>query len=371
MTGGQWQSSLFNSVGLAASLTPFSSIFHVLPSLAASPKTLVRTFASPAASIVLAARDGSEASTLHSSILGVTREVAAGAPTYLIIIHTQGIQWLLSRHFRAQTQRDAWFYEVLVENSVRWAEQGFGGYLEPFQALYVTPNLNSTEAAATMQPLFDYVKSLAPNDTGVQILSLEMPSYGAFYQAFLAGSGAVCLCISFLLVADHAGSPLVRTPMAQVDTPSDLVSQCAGCRRAALVDALMQTLAHVTFDLSLIATTPYNVPDDGSTSVTEAWRTAVWHAVAEGGWDGAAPVDEETAAYTGISAAADFLRAITPDGAYQNEADVHEPNHAVSFWGTHYPRLLQIKKKYDPDNLLTCWHCVGYNPNTPRFSCYV
>ncbi|KAJ7167303.1 hypothetical protein C8R43DRAFT_1103835 [Mycena crocata] len=361
MTGGQWQSR------------------YSIP-LATSPKTLVRTFASPAASIVLAARDGSEASALHSSILGVTREVAAGAPTYLFIIQFSGgysiishkeSSGLLSRHFRAQTQRDAWFYEVLVENSVRWAEQGFGGYLEPFQALYVTPNLNSTEAAATMQPLFDYVKSLAPNDTGVQILSLEMPSYGAFYQAFLAGSGAVCLCISFLLVADHAGSPLVRTPMAQVDTPSDLVSQCAGCRRAALVDALMQTLAHVTFDLSLIATTPYNVPDDGSTSVTEAWRTAVWHAVAEGGWDGAAPVDEETAAYTGISAAADFLRAITPDGAYQNEADVHEPNHAVSFWGTHYPRLLQIKKKYDPDNLLTCWHCVGYNPNTPRFSCYV
>ncbi|KAJ7158393.1 FAD-binding domain-containing protein [Mycena crocata] len=258
---------------------------------------------------------------------------------------------------RTNTNATRGFYEVLVENSVRWAEQGFGGYLEPFQALYVTPNLNSTEAAATMQPLFDYVKSLAPNDTGVQILSLEMPSYGAFYQAFLAGSGA------------PTTATVCNAVIASRLIPAANFADAAG--RAALVDALMQTLAHVTFDLSLIATTPYNVPDDGSTSVTEAWRTAVWHAVAEGGWDGAAPVDEETAAYTGISAAADFLRAITPDGAYQNEADVHEPNHAVSFWGTHYPRLLQIKKKYDPDNLLTCWHCVGYNPNTPRFSCYV
>lgn len=76
----------------------------------------------------------------------------------------------------------------------------------------------------------------------------------------------------------------------------------------------------MTFDLTLIATTPFNVPDDGSTSVTPAWRTAVWHAVAEGGWDGAMPVDQEEAAYTGITSAADFLRAITPDGAYQVSA---------------------------------------------------
>jgi hypothetical protein len=87
--------------------------------------------------------------------------------------------------------------------------------------------------------------------------------------------------------------------------------------RSALVDALMQTLAHVTFDLTLIATTPFNVPDTGSTSVTEAWRTAIWHTVAEGGWDAAVPVADEKAAYTGIANAISYLRAITPDAAYQ------------------------------------------------------
>ncbi|KAJ7240440.1 FAD-binding domain-containing protein [Mycena rebaudengoi] len=245
-------------------------------------------------------------------------------------------------------------YEVLAENSVRWAEQGFGGYIEPFQALYVTPKLNSTEAATSMLPLFNYVNSLAPNDTGVQVLSFQLPSYAAFYQTFLAGGGAP--------VGENAviGSRLI---------PAANFADAA--RRKSLVDALVQTLAHSTFDMTLIATTPYNVPDDGTTSVTKAWRTAIWHVVAEGGWDGAVPVDESRAAYSGVSTATDFLRAITPDAAYQNEADVHEPNHEVSFWGTHYPRLLQIKKKYDPENLLMCWHCVGYDPNSPRFSCYL
>ncbi|KAJ7485420.1 FAD-binding domain-containing protein [Mycena latifolia] len=255
---------------------------------------------------------------------------------------------------RTNTNATRGFYEVVAENSIRWAEQGFGGFIEPFQALYVTPKLNSTEAAATMQPLFDYVTSLAPNDTGVQILSLEMPSYGAFFQTFIAGSGAP--------VGENAVAASRLIPAANF----------ADANRTALVDALMQTLAHVTFDLSLLVTTPFNVPDDERrTSVTPAWRTAVWHAVAEGGWDGAEPVADEKAAYSGISGAADFLRAITPDAAYQNEADVHEPNHEVSFWGANYPRLLQIKKKYDPDNLLMCWHCVGYDPQSPRFSCYV
>ncbi|KAF7316391.1 FAD-binding domain-containing protein [Mycena indigotica] len=256
---------------------------------------------------------------------------------------------------RNNTNATRGLYEVVAENSVSWAQQGFGGYIEPYQALYVTPTLNSTATAVTMKPLFDYVASLAPKDPGVQFFSVELPSYGAFHEAFLAGSGAT--------VGENAAIASRLIPTANFANASS---------RATLVDALMETLAHVTFDLTLIATTPFNVPDDGTTSVTPAWRNSIWHAVAEGGWDGAAPRAQEKVAYSGISAAADFLRAITPGGgAYQNEADVHEPNHETSFWGPNYPRLLQIKKKYDPDNILTCWHCVGYNPADPRFACYI
>ncbi|KAJ7211368.1 FAD-binding domain-containing protein [Mycena pura] len=282
-----------------------------------------------------------------------------GGGTFGVVLETTALaspkmtlQVAFAAFSRNNTNATRGFYDVVAENSVRWAEQGFGGYIEPFQALYVTPKLNSTEAAATMQPLFNYVSSLG--DPGVQILSLELPSYGPFYETFIAQNGAP--------VGDNA-------VIASRLIPKNNFANATA--RSELVDALMQTLAHVTFDMTLIATTPFNVPDDGSTSVTEAWRTAIWHVVAEGGWAGTLPVDQEKATYAGISAAADFLRAITPDAAYQNEADVHEPNHEVSFWGTHYPRLLKIKKKYDPDNLLTCWQCVGYDPKSPRFSCYV
>ncbi len=61
-----------------------------------------------------------------------------------------------------------------------------------------------------------------------------------------------------------------------------------------------------------------------------------------------------------ISAAMKIIRDITPGaGSYVNETDYFEPDWQQSFWGENYPRLLAIKRKYDPDNLFTCHHCVG------------
>jgi len=46
-------------------------------------------------------------------------------------------------------------------------------------------------------------------------------------------------------------------------------------------------------------------------------------------------------------------------GSYWNEADYFEPDWQAAFFGTNYPKLLQIKQKYDPHGVFTCHHCVG------------
>ena len=57
---------------------------------------------------------------------------------------------------------------------------------------------------------------------------------------------------------------------------------------------------------------------------------------------------------------------ITPDaGSYVNETDYFEPDWQRSFRGENYPRLLAIKRTYDPDNLFTCHHCVGSEGAVP------
>lgn len=51
------------------------------------------------------------------------------------------------------------------------------------------------------------------------------------------------------------------------------------------------------------------------------------------------------------------LKDATPGGgAYNNEADVGERNWQHAFWGDHYPRLLEIKKKWDPTHLFYVHH---------------
>ncbi|KAJ7860888.1 FAD-binding domain-containing protein [Mycena leptocephala] len=109
----------------------------------------------------------------------------------------------------------------------------------------------------------------------------------------------------------------------------------------------------------------------GRTSVTPAWREALYHVTSMGMWNWNATKQDIMGVYDRTSRLMDNVRKVTPDAAYLNEADVYEPNHEVSFWGDHYPELATIKMKYDPDRLLDCWQCVGWTPDSERYACYL
>ncbi|KAJ4350717.1 hypothetical protein N0V95_004503 [Ascochyta clinopodiicola] len=54
------------------------------------------------------------------------------------------------------------------------------------------------------------------------------------------------------------------------------------------------------------------------------------------------------------------LRKVSPGGgAYSNEANIGEPDWQQAFWGKNYPRLMELKKKYDPTELFYVHHGVG------------
>ena len=46
-------------------------------------------------------------------------------------------------------------------------------------------------------------------------------------------------------------------------------------------------------------------------------------------------------------------------GSYLNEGDFHEKDWQAAYWGSHYPGLLRVKERVDPDGLFVCHHCVG------------
>jgi FAD/FMN-containing dehydrogenase len=61
----------------------------------------------------------------------------------------------------------------------------------------------------------------------------------------------------------------------------------------------------------------------------------------------------------------DIIRAAAPDaGSYVNETDYHQPDWQRSLWGDNYPRLLEIKRTYDPGDLFRVHHGVGSETTT-------
>lgn len=56
-----------------------------------------------------------------------------------------------------------------------------------------------------------------------------------------------------------------------------------------------------------------------------------------------------------------MLADLIPDGghSYLNEGDPFEPKWQEVFYGDNYNRLQQIKKKYDPEDLLYARTAVG------------
>ncbi|KAF2169295.1 hypothetical protein M409DRAFT_52554 [Zasmidium cellare ATCC 36951] len=117
----------------------------------------------------------------------------------------------------------------------------------------------------------------------------------------------------------------------------------------------------------------YDAGDDAKTSsVTPAWRTALWHVIALDEWD---PNEDQATIEAEFKKTHDIIQPLiklTPgSGAYQNEADTFETDPIGAYWGQdNYNKLLSIKQKYDPSNVLTCWHCVGWNSADSRYSCY-
>ena len=54
-----------------------------------------------------------------------------------------------------------------------------------------------------------------------------------------------------------------------------------------------------------------------------------------------------------------LLEVVDAAGSYVSESDFFESQWRRSFWGSNYPRLAAVKKKYDPDGLFTVHHGVG------------
>ncbi|KAJ7609588.1 hypothetical protein DFH06DRAFT_1376205, partial [Mycena polygramma] len=252
------------------------------------------------------------------------------------------------------TSLNAELWTIMADNGLQWAADGWGGFSMAQLAILVNPVLDAGNANSSAGPLIAFAERMQDEGiAGAQTVVTTFPSFLAFFNTF---------------TLEHVA--MVGTNVAIASRLIDRTNFETPENRTALVAALQKTNDAGPGMIILLAP-PASYVYQGGTSVTDAWRTSIYHVTAVTSWAWNATAAQKQAAYKSASDAIDPLRRITPDAAYLNEADVYEPNHEVSFWGSHYPELLQIKRKYDPRQLLDCWHCVGWNPQSPRFSCYL
>ncbi|PPR04848.1 hypothetical protein CVT24_007236 [Panaeolus cyanescens] len=239
--------------------------------------------------------------------------------------------------------------KALSKVSVGLASDGWGGYITPpaGSAVWANPILSPQKAKQSADGV---VKAFA--SVGGKTTFFTMPDWESFYSTFIHNN------------ADPVGRPQVMATRIIEDKKM---------KNDKLVDALINGMLESDFG-QILAVTPYTFKnfDKSGTSIHPGWRNGIWHVLMSYNWNFDASVADRVAQYKKLTKLWAPVRAMTPGAAvYQNEADVYEPDHEVGYWGPHYPKLLSIKKKYDPQGLFDCWHCVGWKgPKDPRYKCY-
>ncbi|KAJ7590268.1 FAD-binding domain-containing protein [Mycena floridula] len=242
-----------------------------------------------------------------------------------------------------------------IENGVALSSKAWGGYVIPRafpEVILTNPLVTAAEAAEEGKALKAFVATLV-NGTFEQS---TQSSYSEWFDTFLLGKGV------------PVGVPYAMTsrliPTANFETKES---------RDLLFEKMLTSINYSDLPIIGVVSPHYFGKGDGLTSISEAWRTSVWHYFSSKFWNFDTSLADRHAISTAHSAAIQGLRDITPDsGVYMNENDVNEPDYTKAFWGSNYDRLLSIKHKYDPDGLLDCWKCVGWKgADQNRFKCYI
>ncbi|KAJ2935972.1 hypothetical protein H1R20_g1124, partial [Candolleomyces eurysporus] len=268
----------------------------------------------------------------------------------------------------ATRTKEAW--TLFTDISVQLAEEGWGGYIMANVFVLINPKFGSWDEAQAggIKRLVEWGQRIQLEDkeaqakgSSVTLVMREFPSWLSFFEVFT--SRFVASVGKNLALA----SRLIPTSLFKTRET-----------RTSLVDALLEANSVPTHpSLIILFTTPYSTPDaERKTSVHPAWRESMYHVTVVEPWAWNATTRDMEKAYETVGKSVEGLRRITSEAgagaAYVNEADVYEPDWESAFWGDNYPRLLEIKRKYDPDHLLDCWHCVGFKKSSnERFGCYL
>lgn len=214
----------------------------------------------------------------------------------------------------------------LQEKGISATFYTFPTYIRCF-AIHPGPQAGIAKANEIWGPILSDVSSL-PGITPFQTRAFEFSSYREFFE------GTYGTLVPQPTTADHRYDRGVIPYDSRLLSPEHL-------SHPNITQALTETGGSIGVQ---IMSPGDRVGNGSAVSANPGWRKAAALIIAN---------------KTNTTSAAG-LRRLAPDmGTYINEASVTEPNWSSSFWGTNYPRLSELKRKYDPDMLF--WISPGIN----------
>jgi hypothetical protein len=243
-----------------------------------------------------------------------------------------------------------------AENQVTWSEAlvtgGTDYYVNKasFDVVHPHPD-NGTKLKEATMAFHDAVGNM----TGITVIENGYTTFDN-YTAYLA------ISIADARVTEPAG---ISSLLSSRLMPRHLFTSHSSI--SSLVDAVQHGIeaAHNLIKKSgtqVVFETPLSNQDvDCKTSAHPAWRDALWHVINVAEWKESLPTATMKKVSSGFLDLLEPVKALTPGGgAYLNEASYEEPEWQQTFFGDNYPRLLEIKQRYDPDHIFDCWKCVGW-----------
>jgi hypothetical protein len=242
------------------------------------------------------------------------------------------------------------FWNALKEYFVRFEEYADKGYYSYFflaptgpgqfvfqMSSWVAPNTTATKLRADLAPLF-----AAMAGHGVTF-ETDFKEWDNFHDGW------------------EYGFPLEQWGPGNVRQGSRLFPR-RNWHDDRLLDATWSAIRSVAEEGSvIIAFNIRNPPSYPDNAVNPAWRDVLCHCIMGAGW--AADATEEEATRLSLRVTNEWMPrwiGVSPGaGAYMSESDYAEPNWQQSFHGGNYPRLFELKKKWDPFSVFYAQNAVG------------
>ncbi|RHZ64376.1 hypothetical protein CDV55_106315 [Aspergillus turcosus] len=241
------------------------------------------------------------------------------------------------------------FMDIVVNNTLKWAREGWGGHITGNTLVNVSPLLTIEQANASLAQVIAYAEA---NNGSATIQ--EYSSWYPFYKKYVTTSSVA------VGVTRFPGSRLI---------PRSAFETAEGRANLTSFFALLQSMGQTPY-IPVVGPVLYSYTN-GSTSACPAWRQAIWELGSGTSWAWNATLPTREQKIEGLQNMTAVIESITPgSGAYSNEANPFTINWQEAWWGDNYDRLVSIKNKYDPWGLLSCWKCIGWQESEAASSSF-